>query len=163
MCELCEDTLEGTHLDEHTGMVDHRWPCPRCLSYNVTDEVREVAQKWLGFDLWKLDGDPVLETVWWREDYRVIPLWLPAGMDLGARVLAHRWDVDVKHGARWFCWTPATDDLSAGWELAGDTESCRFDSGNAPALVTIPDDAPAQLRAARAMMLTLQATEKASG
>jgi hypothetical protein len=145
-CELCAGTLWDIRGGVHAGR-----PCPNCLTTPATDEVRAVAREWLGFDVW---ANPV---VWqgpraWIGEYHVqdlIPAYLPAGRDLLVRVLAKRLDVNPWDllGAVWLF---ADDDVGELMHMLGD--AC-------PSLDDLPPDAPADLRAGRALVLCIQALE----
>ena len=160
-CELCDGTLQVGIGNEANGRIIYE-PCPACLTYAATDDVRDVAREWLGFLPW------VADYPWWSTlGARVLPLHLPAGRDLAVRVLARRLGLPPEASV-WFRAIPTT---CSTWVLAtcvpGEPPHVwYFGQGSNPSPPdspipsrTIPTDAPAELRAARALVLCLQATE----
>ncbi len=160
-CGLCGETLQvGPRIADQTV-----GPCPRCLSVLVDDALRAFAREWLGFNVWAYTGHA---QPWYGSQSQgmaryVLPLYLPAGMDLGVRWLAHRLD-----GAGRGQWGRLLDRAHL-WSLYGGHTGARdgFVFGPTvvgapdivvPALATIPADAPPRLRAARALALCLEVT-----
>lgn len=163
VCARCEGelfTIERS-LGRDNDEVIHESACRRCLSVPVDDVLRAFAREWLGDDPWKsartLEGWHVPGRGDWS-DYGV-PLYLPAGMDLGLRWLAHL--VGLRCGLAAPGWEEA-DDMGT-WELAGSPGGIQFApeaDGMAcvvPVLDAIPADAPLRLRAARALKLCIEA------
>lgn len=191
-CSLCGGTLQvGPRIADQTV-----GPCVACLSVPIEGRegmpLREFAREWLGFDPW--DGD--LGDTPWSQEYvcpdgiatgrnDCLPLYLPAGFDLGVRWLASRYGMDTAAGAIWRpCRLTVPAEVGVrpepAWalnhidpNLADDWHKARRVFVNhpapenmaafqawthVPALASIPDDAPSFLRAARALKLCLEVT-----
>ena len=161
-CPTCDGALHTERYLEHADawIID---PCPRCLSLPASGELQAFARKG-GFSghawRWHL-GDGIGEA-----RVRVIPFYLDAGMDLGARLLAggeaalfyldevaHVWVLRPRVLKRRVYYSPRPPPLD-GWLGGGPAEEFHV-----PALATIPKDAPANLQAARALRLCHEATD----
>lgn len=165
-CSLCGGTLWW--VLKLAGAL----PCPACLSLPVNGKLLAFVREQSGFaDLWDAadhfdkTGEP---WVLWKEGgnvgRRVIPLYVPTGMDLGLRWLAHRlqgegrteWgSMDRNVWALGIRGPRAEDGYWFGPEDTGTAEDPSVDMV-VPALATIPD-APFRLRAARALKLCIEA------
>lgn len=151
-CAACGAT--GVHYDEPE-------PCPACLTYVVTKDVRVVAlagwdaDEWPGWRAWNRAADSLMGGM-----DPIVPLHLSAGRDLAARVLDSRtngyadaWAYMLRHAL----------DRSSGYQyqaklaIAGWLEST--DAQVSALFARITAAAPADLRAGRALVLCLAATE----
>lgn len=174
-CGWCrgDDDAARAACDVGHGVEEIR-PCRKCLTYAAPPEVRVLALGWLGFSPW-YDTHGTITGGWWVKQVRVIPLHLGAGRDLAVRVLARRLEHPIGMTAP--VWREYEIDpgewvmenafgsphvFTADEELFDREELGAHDhSGDAsyiPALATIPEDAPADLRAGRALVLCLEAT-----
>ncbi len=157
-CKLCAGTLLAW-ADARPEEEEPSEPCERCLSVRTTDEIRAVAREWLWFDLWRggdsrgISGDWFSGTDRDRQVHGIdgdsqLPLWLPAGRDLGSRVLAERTGFTT-YGIR---------EMLENWLHKGAVrlfvQVADMDYDRARNL-GIPADAPPDLRAARALALCL--------
>jgi len=139
-------------------------PCPLCLSTPATPELRELGWQWFGL---AAPATWVPWAPWWRDGPRrtaVVPAYLGAGWGLLGRALARRASVDphvewvlqarpsailLRAGEVWFC-----SEVGALSHYNGSKGAPRREClGVVPTLATIPPDAPADLRAARALVL----------
>ena len=147
------------------------------LSAPVDEALQAFAREWL--------GNHQCEVLWsWPESLGspwrgpsgdpILPLYLPAGFDLGVRWLAHRHQVHEHWGMRrsglsfslLYCQPTRRPKFEYGWELDGAAGSMKFPYDKSvitygipiPALATVPKDAPPRLRAARAVVLCIEAT-----
>ena len=161
-CSLCHGTLLRTIGQHDTDSV----PCPECLSVPVDHALRVFAQEWLGDSPWK----SARTLTGWHvptEDGSLmygVPLYLPAGMDLGVRWLAPtgalgvRWYVSIS-GVRWrLSWRDGYGEDRSRLYGPVRVGTSLVSHVHAPALATIPTDAPPRLRAARALKLCIEAT-----
>lgn len=173
VCGLCGGTLlVGPRIADQTV-----GPCPRCLSLPVDGALMAFVREWLGFDLW---DNPDGVGPWDSGDYNGdrVPLYLPAGTDLGVRWLAKRNQFTDTDAPR-FRWLRALLDGPVMWSLSvwhddPDRARCAFFAADGhkvvrqhagerrplvivPGLATIPTDAPPRLRAARALKLCIEA------
>lgn len=182
-CPICEGLLQapvnrGSLLD---AIKPGPWePCPECLTYPATPDVREVAREWFGLDMWEripwVSGNHWLEhrctSDISAEWVRILPLYLPAGRDLAVRVLAKRLGHELRVDPTAPRWEEGLDGwiLSTRSRLQGREKRLDFVGRevtdawhgvviSVPALATIPADAPPDLRTARALALCLAATE----
>lgn len=126
-------------------------PCRRCLSVPVTPEVQTVAREWGGWHVWSAREVGGLR--------RVVPLYLPAGRDLGVRALAaavglasapsYRWEPYGRHAWQ-LCTVPWTEVGGPGLALF---RAFGNHDGHpvVPALADIPADLPPDIRAAAAL------------
>ncbi len=79
-CSTCAGTLQRP-LGRVRG--DQDWPCEKCLSFPVNAALRTFTREWLGFSPWSTPKGFV--TNGWTGGPmgpHVVPLYLPAGMDL---------------------------------------------------------------------------------
>ena len=173
--------------DEVRDLCAPKAPCSACLHVPATDEVKRVALEWLEFDLWNVDvmvkesGHPWFRYLpgapgGWR---RVVPFYLPAGHDLGVRVLAEWWGATGKtlfvpctsdrRTKRWALVTASSSShlavtarvivvfSSQGNEWRGvEQHSGRFPV-RVPALADIPTDLPPDLSAAASLVAVWKA------
>lgn len=163
-CELCGGTLQRPHHPD-AYKPDEFSPCPRCLSVLATDEIRAVSD----VDYWWVHECPytgvftVAHPEWQFCGVRILPLYLGAGFDLGCRVLAARWGLP---DGPWTVWLDSVNCLvfrdrygDQIWEASPVVVPRGYMGGDVviPALATIPNDAPPEIRAARALALALTA------
>ena len=148
MCEICNGELTQQ-------LPDGVYPCPACLTYPATEDVRAVAREWLGFDVWHavMAHRTVRIGPWFVCGEAVIPLHLSGGKDMAALVLAKRADIPILMLLRMVQNFAKHNDAHLPF---------RFNKREAE-LSAIPIDAPADLREGRALALCLAATEPVAG
>ena len=188
MCDLCKGTLivpeqrprpvwgHGAGYAERVRPYRPEQPCPACLSLPATDELRVFAKEWMGEwpqpKAWSRYRAATLFEGRRRDSGfdPVVPLYLPAGMDLGVRCLAHRLALDdspvvpttsppwLRQGrAVWSIDVQSSTHPDGFWFGSEDTGTPEDPSVDVvvPALATIPDSPYA---AQRALKLCIEAT-----
>lgn len=152
---MCDDTLQVARPPGVDGGTGFFAPCRWCLTVPATEEIREAAVAWLGTDLWCTPDDGFDE--WHDEDGgSVLPLHLRAGRDLAVRVLAWRWR--LASGVAWKV-AEGVSDFAHRRGYAGFRRLAGWPHGRMADLFwVIPDRAPSDLRAGRALALLLEAT-----
>lgn len=187
-CNVCGGHLRTLRAAPHKRNVPMGWePCARCLTTPATDEIREVAREWMGFDPWDvlaMETSGPITASWWDNQWRpVIPAYLGMGRALLCEVLARREGLPTWGGASFrqhgkHEWTltgsPPPKGMTVGTPAMDETQRryCAVRPPHAhtrrirgterlwievPALAAIPEEAPHELRRDRALVLAVEA------